>query len=111
MPHYAKHVRLVIVISFLALCCALTGCGKSKINQANFDKLEKGMTLEEVEHILGNGTPASGDGALVAAQVGVDVGGGARASSTVEYVWESGQNSITVAIRQGKVIQISKKGF
>ena len=34
---------------------ALTGCGKSKINQANFDKLEKGMTLEEVEHILATG--------------------------------------------------------
>jgi hypothetical protein len=105
------HACLRTLIFLFAVCCTLTGCGQSKVTQENFDKIEKGMTLEQVEHILGNGTPTGGDGGLVAGQVGIDVGGGARSSSTVEYVWESGQSSITVAIRQGKVIQVRKKGF
>jgi len=103
--------RLGSLIFLFTLCSMLAGCGKSKVTQENFEKLEKDMTLEDVEHILGNGTPAGGDGALIAAQGGIDVSGGARASSTVEYIWEIGQNSITVAIRNGKVIQVRKKGF
>jgi hypothetical protein len=100
-----------LIAVFFALCFIMSGCGKTKITKENFDKIENGMTLQEVEHILGDGTPSGGDGSLVAAQVGVDVGSGARQSSTVEYVWESGNNSITVAFRQGKVIQKRKSGL
>jgi len=105
--------RLGSLLFLCAVGAMLAGCGKSKVTAENFAKIEKDMTLEQVEHILGDGTPTSGDGSLVAAQGGVDVtgGGGARSSSTVEYVWESGPNSITVAVRNGKVVQVRKKGF
>lgn len=102
--------RFASSVVLFALCLVLTGC-KSKITLDNYAKIELGMSLEEVEHFLGNGTPANSDGSLVAAQVGVDVGSGASRSSTVEYVWERGNNSITVAFRQDKVVAKRKTGF
>ena len=105
------HARLSAIAVLFALSFLLSGCGKAKVTQENFDKIENGMTLDEVEHVLGDGTPVGGDGSLVAAQVGVDVGSGASRSSTVEYIWESGKNSITVAFRQGKVVQKRKAGL
>src|SRR5581483_12109000 len=86
----------------LALCLILTGCGNPKVNKANFDEIKNGMTLEEVQDILGKGGQPQGDGSGVAAQVGVDVSGGQRQSSAVDYVWESGNKKITVGIQNGK---------
>jgi hypothetical protein len=103
--------RFGAILALFTISLFLAGCGKSKITQENYAKIENGMTLDEVEHVLGNGTPAGGDGSLVAAQVGVDVGSGASRSSTVEYIWESGNNSITVAFRQGKVVNKRKTGL
>jgi hypothetical protein len=96
------HLGGLIVLA--ALCIPLTGCAKSKVTQENFDKINNGMSLEEVEAILGPGKDAGGDGSLVAGQFGVDVTGGARPSSTVRYIWESGKSSITVSFRQDKVV-------
>jgi hypothetical protein len=96
-------VARLTVLTFLAgWCFLLTGCAKSKVTKENFEQIEIGMTLEEVEGILGPGKLV-GDGSLIAAQAGVDVGGISRPSSAVEYVWESGNKSITVTFRQDKV--------
>ena len=105
-----KHPRAPLVALF-AISLMLAGCGKGKITPENYAKIENGMTLDEVEHVLGNGTPVNGDGSLAAAHVGVDVGSGASRSSTVEYIWESGTNSITVAFRGGKVVAKRKTGL
>ena len=95
----------------LALCCCLgNGCAKSKVTKENYEQIKTGMTLEDVEAILGPGK-LSGDGSLIAAQVGVDVTGGARQSSAVEYVWESGNNSITVVFRGEKGVAKRSVGF
>ena len=51
-------VRLALV---LLLCLAVPAC-KSKVTKANFDKIKEGMTLAEVEKILGKGTKEGGDG-------------------------------------------------
>jgi hypothetical protein len=96
---------------FFLLCCVLSGCSKSKITRENFDKINNGMTLAEVEAILGSGTSQSADGSLVAAQVGVDVSGGAPPPATVDYLWESGKKSITVTFRQGKVVAKKNSGL
>jgi hypothetical protein len=98
----AARAYLGKMIAVCALGCILTGCGKSKVTQENFNKIDKGMTIEQVEAILGEGTNTSGDGSLVAAQVGVDVG--AKQSSFADYVWESGKHKITVTFKQGKVV-------
>jgi major membrane immunogen (membrane-anchored lipoprotein) len=103
--------RLVKIAVVLAMSLVLTGCGKSKITKENYDQIKNDMTLEDVEAILGKGTQTGGDGSLVGAQVGVDVTGGARPPSTVEYVWESGKNSITVTFRRDKVVGKRSVGF
>jgi hypothetical protein len=106
--------RATRVVVLCALCLALSGCGKSKITKENFDKIkENEMTLKDVEAILGEGTSQGGDGANVAAQVGVDVSGGvgAQQSPGTEYVWEKGDKSITVTIRGGKVVHKRSKGL
>ena len=92
------HWRVGKLVLLLALCLLLPGCKKSKVTQENFDKIKNDMTLKEVEAILGEGTREGGDGANIAAQAGVDVTGGALAqsSSTIAYVWESGNKKITV---------------
>jgi hypothetical protein len=110
MPAIAHTPRGWIAVLF-ALCFILTGCGKTKVTKENFEKISNGMTLEEVEGVLGEGTQVGGDGSLVAAQAGVDVNAGARPSSTVQYNWESGKNSITVYFRQGKVVLKKSSGL
>jgi hypothetical protein len=99
----SSSARLTMLTCLAGCCFLLTGCAKSKITKENLDQITTGMTLEEVEAILGPGTLV-GDGSLIAAQAGVDVTGGARPSSAVEYVWESGNKSITVTFRQEKVV-------
>jgi len=96
----STHVRRGVIGVVLVLCFLLTGCVKSKVTKDNYDKIKNDMTLAEVEAILGKGEPV-GDGSNVAAQVGVDVTGGAAPSSTVDYVWESGQKKITVTCNKG----------
>jgi hypothetical protein len=108
----SARARVGRMAALCALCLVLIGCGKSKITQQNFDKITNDMTLKEVEAILGEGTSQGGDGANVAAQVGVDVvGAQASAPSTVDYLWEKGKKSITVTFKGGKVVGKRSSGL
>lgn len=81
----------LLIVAGLGLSL-LAGCG-SKVNKENFEKIQKGMTVEEVTEILGDPTDAGG----VAADVGpVDV-------SAQTYTWEDGDKKITVTFLNGKV--------
>src|SRR5262249_34160488 len=90
--------RLGGIVVLLALCLFLTGCANRKVNKANFDRIDKDMTFEQVTAILGEGQQ-QGDGSLVAAQFGVDVTGGAPPSQAETYVWESGNAKITITFK------------
>ena len=104
-------LRLGRMTIFVALCLIPLGCGKSTVTKENFDKIKNDMTVDQVESLLGRGSP-QGDGSMVAAQVGVDVTGGASSPSTQDYLWESGKNSITVTFnKQGKVVFKKSSGF
>lgn len=90
-----------LVVAF----ASLGGCDK-KVTDANFDKITNGMSLAQVEKILGSGTddtPAAGFG----------VSGAGVASQTAApekiYVWKSPDLTITVIFKDGKVVQKSKK--
>ena len=102
--------RLGLVAVCFALCLVLSGCGKSKVTKEHYDKIKNDMTLDEVETVLGEGTKM-GDGSNMGAQVGVDVTGGAGASSNVDYFWEGGKNTITITFKQGKVVQKRNTGL
>jgi hypothetical protein len=104
-------MRLGRTIILVALCLMPLGCGKSTVTKENFDKIKNDMTVDQVESILGRGSP-QGDGSMVAAQAGVDLSGGAPPPSTTDYLWESGKNSITVTFnKQNKVVQKKSSGF
>ena len=94
-------------IAFLALLCVLVaGCAggrKSRVTKENFDKIKNDMSQDDVEDVLGKGTPV-GDGSGAAAAVGVDINAGARPSSVEEYVWQDGDKSINVSFRKDKVV-------
>lgn len=106
MAAASLRARVVTMALLFTACCLAAGCGKSKITKENFDQIEKGMTMRQVEKLLGGAGTPQGDGSLVAAQVGVDVGGGlgGRASPITEYTWTSGDKSITVGFQQEKVV-------
>jgi hypothetical protein len=105
-------------VLFALLVLTLSGCA-SKITKANFDKVQNGMSLNEVEKILGEGTEYRG-GTGVGLQFGVDaggglggggVGGGGGGSGRQTYMWESDNASITVYFQDGKVANKSSKGL
>jgi hypothetical protein len=47
----ARRTAVIVLILIVAVLLVLTGC--SKINKDNYDKIEVGMTYDEVEEILG----------------------------------------------------------
>src|SRR5262249_1136175 len=98
----------------LLLACLLAGGCAKKVTKANFDKIATGMTLKEVEGLLGKGQKEEGDGSGVPAQFGVDVGGlsvQVGGKGIDRYVWESGDKKITVYIKDGKVTGKDQKGL
>jgi len=74
----------VLVLSFLVL----SACG-SKINQANFNKIETGMTEQEVQELLGQPTESAS----------MNVAGFSTTSST----WTDKDVTISIQFLNGKV--------
>lgn len=110
MPTYGN-ARFATAAAVAALLLILSGCGMNKVSKENFDKVKEGMSLQEVEAVLGSGSKLGGDGVNVAAQFGVDVGVSAPPPSTTDYEWESGTKKITVTFRDGKVVQKRSSGL
>jgi hypothetical protein len=102
----AKFVRLAVV---LALCLLIPACVKNKVTKVNYEKITDGMTMAEVEKILGKGEKET-DGGGMAAQVGVAIPS-APASAGQRYKWEGGDNSITINFIDGMVKGKYATGF
>jgi len=101
---------LSTVVCFAVLALVLAGC-KSKVTKANFDKIQEGMTLKEVENILGEGKQ-QGDGSGVAAQFGVNLSAPAGGGNAQGFVWEDdGGKRITVFFVNGTVKTKIEKGL
>lgn len=104
-----RRFRLIAVL--FASCLLISGCGKNKLTKANFDQITNGMTLAEVEKLIGKGTKMeSGDASNMAGQFGVDLGGiGAGAPVAAKnfdiYTWEKGDKRARVSFVDGKVIE------
>lgn len=99
-------------------CVVVTGCSRNpRLNQASYDKIQAGMTIAEVEAILGPGESEGGDlslaeGSGVAGAVGI--GGDLQSmskprSSTVTYKWGNDRRWIKVTFLQGKVASANAK--
>jgi len=99
--------------SLIALCLAacsltlLTGC-EPVVTDENYQQIKVGMTLGEVESILGEGELEESGG------YGVSAGGVPTSSGPARkrnYVWKEEHRQIVVTIEDGKVISVSKNGF
>jgi uncharacterized protein YceK len=91
--------RLCTVLT-LILCVFLAGCG-SVVNQSNYDKIQTGMSLSQVEAILGKGKEQS--------SAGGSFGGVTMSSKSV--VWQDGNRVIAVVFMNNEVASKSQMGF
>ncbi|MCI0639726.1 MAG: hypothetical protein L0Y72_07810 [Gemmataceae bacterium] len=97
-PRFRSIAGLVITA---AVCLSISGCGESKVNKANFDKLQLEMTKTDVESILGEGTYQGDPSSGVASQFGVNLAPSSNRDQI--YLWESGNKSITLHFRGDKL--------
>jgi len=83
--------RSLVQVGAMILLCAtfLLGCS-SQITQKNFDKVQSGMTQEEVTAILGDPTESS--------SIGFGPVGGTTST------WKANGRTITIQFVNGKVI-------
>jgi hypothetical protein len=97
----------------LVVVAALSGCkGNKNLTKANYEKIAAGMTLAEVEKLLGGPGDDEAEGLSVAEGSGVagavGVGGdlqsmGQGRSRNKTYQWGSGKKWIRVTFTDGKV--------
>jgi hypothetical protein len=104
---------LAPVALLFALGLLVSGCG-GRLTPANYDKINTGMTLAEVEEILGKGTKQETvnphqDPAL--AGMPPPTGAGNTPQGTETYVWEARDKTITVTFSNGKVQTKNKVGL
>jgi len=95
--------RLAVVVLVLIGLGALTlaGCGGSKVSKDNFDKIKPGMTIAEVEAVLGKATDTKG----VSGTIG-DLAGSAKT-----MIWKDGDKTITVNFVNDKVAAMTSSGL
>jgi len=84
----------------LLVLTTLVGCS-SKVSKSSYDKIDTGMTMAEVEKLLGKGTEQAGiAGAL-----------GDLAGSGKVVKWEDGEKNITVTFVNDKVTAKASSGL
>ncbi len=96
-----RNSRKLIAVAVLGLVfAAVSGCG-SKVSKSNYDKIETGMTLSQVEGILGKGTEKAGLAGAI----------GKVAGSAKVMTWGDEKKSITVTFANDKVVAKAQQGL
>jgi hypothetical protein len=109
--HRLFRQRVVLAVALLAL--AITGCNRAKqVTRTNYDKINTGMTLAEVQALLGGPGEqeggdlglAEGSGGAGAAGIGGDLESMSRPRSKDKtYKWGTDSRWIKVTFRDDKV--------
>jgi hypothetical protein len=81
--------RVLITCLF---CLFLSGCG-SPISKSNYDRIETGMSISEVQGILGKGSE----------QASSDASFGGISMNAKQMTWQDGNRIITVTFMNDKV--------
>jgi hypothetical protein len=109
MPGPGKlHGLAILLVAGVGL--TLVGCGESKINKANFDRISKDMSEEEVDRILGKGEEQA---EINMPHMGInvpDLGGGVGRSMKVK-TWQDGSKKIIITFRNDKVVSMVANGL
>jgi hypothetical protein len=91
-----------------SLLASLAGC-ESKITKTNYDQITTGMTLGEVEKLLGSGTLDAQPGAVSISSAGV--ADTAKGSNEQTYTWRDGSAEVIITFTDGKVVQKRQSGL
>lgn len=90
----SKHMVLCGLLAASLLMLVVAGCGQSTdVSKEAYDKVENGMTMAQVEDILGKGELATG----------ASGGLGDMTGSAKIYTWTQGDKKITVTFVNEKV--------
>jgi outer membrane protein assembly factor BamE (lipoprotein component of BamABCDE complex) len=89
---------VVVALLAFALAACAAGCA-SKVSQSSYDKIQPGMTVAEVEGILGKG-------GVFTASAGLAIG---DVSFSIKS--KDGQKQITVIFRGDKVVSKTQTGL
>jgi hypothetical protein len=95
-----NRLALVCVVLLGLGIIMLAGCG-SKVTKSNFDQIKIGMTVAQVEAILGKGTESAGAAGTVAGLTG----------SGKVVTWKDGEKTITVTFANDKVVLTAASGL
>jgi hypothetical protein len=112
MPRSRNLPRLRLVVLVLLLCF-VPACANRKVNKANYEKITEGMTLEEVQAILGEGKKEEkADISGMAGHYLAPIPGAAAPKQIGDvYLWERGEQEIQIGIVDGKVRWKHSKGI
>ncbi len=88
----------------------LAACGGG-VSQETFDKIQVGMTVDQVEEVLGPGEEEKSVGRSVDSSGIVEESGDKGGGKVQSYVWEDGAKKIVVTFSEGKVLTKKKFGF
>lgn len=107
----ARGARLLVlslcVMTAAAVVTPMAGC-EEKVSADKFALLSQGMTLHDVEKVMGGkGERQEVSGMSVSA---AGVAGGATSTQEI-WVWKAGRKEISVTMVGGKVGAIAKSGF
>lgn len=95
-------LRSTSFCGYALLLTVAMGCGgANRVNQANFQKIENGMSLSQVEAILGKGKEQASSGGSFG---GISVEGKGM-------VWQDGNKVITVMFMNDAVQSKAQMGF
>ena len=87
-----NRLALVCIVLLGLGMIVLAGCG-SKVTKSNFDQIKTGMTVAEVEAILGKATESTGASGAV----------GTLTGSAKVMTWKDGGKTITITFANDKV--------
>jgi len=90
-----------VIVRMVVVCLLLIVVGCSRVTQGNYEKIETGMTVSQVESILGEGTEETSVGGAI----------GELSGSAEVLSWGSETKSITVTFVNGKVVAKAQKGL
>jgi hypothetical protein len=95
----------------LALCLgAMLIAGCADVSEENYDKIEVGMRIGDVQAIMGtDGTREELRGFNIGAS-GIS-GASSTAHRDETYTWKSGDREIVVQVRNGIVVSKNRRGF
>jgi hypothetical protein len=102
-------VRGVAASVVLAAAALLGGCDE-KLTDENYERISNGMSISEVEGIIGSGTRED-SGGYGMTSAGIPTGGDSGSSKQQTYTWEEDGKQVVIVFNDGKMMSKSKIGW